>query len=184
MSKFAIGCIAAAVLAFPGLAMATVKTYSFNLDGSQQVPANPSSAVGSAQIMVDDVADTISFAVVAFNLGSAFTASHIHAAPAGSNGGVVFDLAANSDSMGPVTIGPVVVPASWSLAGVGKAAGGTLADDINAKPWNYYVNLHTALNPSGEIRGQLAPVPEGGTLAMMVAGLGVVGMLTKRRRAD
>ena len=48
-----------------------------------------------------------------------------------------------------------------------------------------YVNIHTALNPTGEIRGQLvqvAAIPEPETYALMLTGLGLVGWVAARRR--
>jgi hypothetical protein len=44
-----------------------------------------------------------------------------------------------------------------------------------------YINFHTALNPDGEIRGNLVPIPEPGTYAMILAGLGLMGFMARRR---
>lgn len=98
------------------------------------------------------------------------------------NAGVVFNLVTNADYAGPVMAGPFAIPNSYVLFGADKPAAGSLASEINAKPWLYYVNLHTSVFPGGEIRGQLAPVPEASTYAMMLGGLGLVGFMAARRR--
>ncbi len=43
-----------------------------------------------------------------------------------------------------------------------------------------YLNIHTSMNPSGEIRGQI--VPEPATLALILGGFAAAG-LARRRRA-
>lgn len=183
MFKQHFAAVALALSVLPLAAGATTTTYAINLSGLQEVPANGSAAAGSFQLTVNDVADTLTFALAAFNLSGAPTASHIHFAPAGSNGGIAYDLLGNADSSGPVMIGPFAVPGSFGYVGSNKPAGGSLADMINAAPWNYYVNLHSQAFPGGEIRGQLAPVPEPGTYALLAIGLGVVGVAARRRRA-
>jgi hypothetical protein len=72
--------------------------------------------------------------------GLTVTATHLHAAPFGSNGGVIVPLASTngSDWTGTVTL---------------SAANATALQ--NGKT---YLNAHTAANPGGEIRGQ-AVVP-------------------------
>lgn len=181
MSKILAVTLVAAGLALPLVAGATTKVYTLNLNGAQEFPANLSPAAGSAQITVDDTADTISFVLTAFTLQGSFMNAHIHGqALPGSNAGVVFGLLSNADAAGPVMVGSFVIPNSYALVGSNKAA--SAADAINAAPWMYYVNLHTNAYPGGEIRGQLAPVPEPSTYAMLLAGLGVVGFLAGRRR--
>ena len=165
-------------------ANAVTQVYSFNLDGLQEVPANASPAAGSAQFTIDDSADTITLVLTAFNLQGTFAAADIHGpAMAGVNALVVFGLTgANADHAGPVRAGPFPIANSYMLYGANKAAGPSLADMINAQPWMYYVNLQTSAYPGGEIRGQLAPVPEASTYAMMLGGLGLVGFMAARRR--
>lgn len=184
MNKALSAVLLAASLSLPVAANAATQVYSFNLDGLQEVPPNASPAAGSAQFTVDDTLDTITFVLTAFNLQGTFAAAHIHGpAMAGVNAGVVFSLTgANADYAGQVMAGPFAIPNSYMLYGANKAAGPSLADLINAQPWMYYVNLHTSAFPGGEIRGQMAPVPEASTYAMMLGGLGLVGFMAARRR--
>lgn len=180
MSLIRLTLVAAAIAALPLAAGAATKVYSFNLDGMQEVPPVATPAAGSAQVTVDDVAGTITFALAAFNLQGDFAAAHIHQAPAGVNGPVVFNLAANADAQGAVTIGSFVVPNSYALYGADKAS--SFAAAINAAPWNFYLNLHTQAFPGGEIRGQLAPIPEPSAAILLLAGLVLVAGAAQRRR--
>ncbi|MEM8759489.1 MAG: CHRD domain-containing protein [Pseudomonadota bacterium] len=73
--------------------------------------------------------------------GNPESAVHVHFAPAGQNGPILFNLAVtdNGDGSGSFS-GSIVV-----------------TDEQRAEfdAGNYYVNLHTEANPSGELRGQL-----------------------------
>ncbi len=177
----------AAMASIPVAASAMTVTYTVNMNGSKEVPANVSPAVGSGQFTIDDVAGTISFASASFALSGTPSGFHIHGpAPAGGIAGVVIDLAAIADVSGPVMFGSFAVPASYGAATTSpKLIGVPLATGINATPWLFYVNLHTTpLYGGGEIRSQLAPapVPEPATFGMLALGLAGIGFAVRRRR--
>ena len=108
------------------------------LSGSQQNPPVTTSASGTAIVTVN--AD-MTVSVVVTTTGIAATASHIHMAPAGQNGGVIVPFTKSGDN-------------SWSSAPGAKL---TEAQYAAYKAGNLYVNVHSAANPSGEIRGQIRP---------------------------
>lgn len=185
MSVFRLAPLVLALSLATGAASAATQVYSFNLNAQQEVPTNVSQAAGSMQITINDTTNVISYQFTGFNLLGSFTMAHIHRALAGVNGPVVYDLVPAADYSGPVTFGPnISIPNSWALLGQNEtnmSAGLGLL--INTTPWNYYVNIHTSVFTGGEIRGQLAPIPEPSTYAMFAAGLGVVGLMWRRRAA-
>jgi hypothetical protein len=128
------------------------------LSPANEVPANASTGSGNAisgGLSFDTDTSTLTFAIgygsaVGFtDLTGAATGMHIHAGAAGANGPVLFDLApvhfASVDpTKGGVIFGSVVYTAEQAA---------DLLAGLN------YVNIHTATNPGGEIRGQLIPDP-------------------------
>lgn len=96
-------------------------------------------------------ASTVDFAVTMANFPAGSTArlAHIHTGAAGVVGSVVVDTGLSPSA-------PVVMPAgtgSFSLSGVTVSAEDTMA--ILGNPAGYYFNVHSVLNGSGVIRGQL-----------------------------
>ena len=108
------------------------------LDAAQQVPPNDSKGTGTAQLMFDTETQKLEWTVEYTALTGAATAAHIHG-PA--------DPGQNAD---------VVVPFPGDLPSPIKGSA-TLTDaqatDLQAG--KYYVNIHTAANKGGEIRGQI-----------------------------
>jgi hypothetical protein len=122
------------------LSAASVMAQTANVDlrGSNEVPANPSTASGTGNISV--AADkSVSGSVT--TTGIEGRAAHIHTGAAGANGPVIVGLTKNGDN-------GWVVPPGAKLSDEQYAAyvAGTL-----------YVNVHSAAHPGGEIRGQLSP---------------------------
>jgi hypothetical protein len=128
----------ASLLALPAAAYADAPA-SVSLAGSAEVPAVTTAASGSAKIVV--TADhSVSGSITVS--GVAATMAHIHDGAAGKNGPVVVPLTKTSETSFEVPPGTRFTEAQYAS----YLAGG------------YYVNVHSAAHPGGEMRGQLVPV--------------------------
>lgn len=108
------------------------------LDGASEVPANTTAGKGTADIDYDPASKKLTWKVTYSGLTGPATAGHFHGpAEPGKNAGVAVPLA-------NVATSPVEGSATLTDA---------QAADLEAG--KYYVNIHTAANPGGEIRGQV-----------------------------
>lgn len=108
------------------------------LDGKSEVPANTSAGQGTAELDYDPASKKLSWKVTYSGLSGPATAAHFHGpAEAGKNGGVAVAIP-------NATASPVEGSATLTDA--------QAADLVAGK---YYINIHTAANPGGEIRGQV-----------------------------
>jgi hypothetical protein len=135
----AIGLLAAAG-AFTWANAASV-AYKATLGGAAEVPPVETPGKGTAQVSVDTATKQVTYRVEFSGLSGPAAASHIHCgALPGANAGVSLPLgAANPTS--PITGTATMTDAQYADLQAGKC----------------YVNVHTAANKGGEIRGQLAP---------------------------
>lgn len=146
---FTVLAVATALLALPALALATGGTFSATLSGDQEVPPVSTSASGSATVTISDDETSIDYEGATRACGD-LAAAHIHLGAAGVAGGVLLPLAA-----GPSPFSGTLTAADFTATGDVTTFDGAL-DAIRAG--NTYVNLHTAANPGGEIRGQLKTI--------------------------
>jgi hypothetical protein len=129
----AIGFVAVA-----GYAQAATETFKASLSGAAEVPPVTSTATGNAVVTFDTATKQITYTVTYSGLSGDATAAHIHCgAAAGANAGVAVPF--------PSTKSPISGTATLTDA---------QAADLEAG--KCYVNVHTAANKGGEIRGQLA----------------------------
>src|SRR5262249_636547 len=111
------------------------------LNGDSELPAVPTSATALGTISLEGT--NLSFQISFSGLSGPATASHFHmgASPTNNSGTVI----------------PLTVPAATS---------GTITGAMSLSPdqaatilsGHSYVNIHTANNPGGEIRGQVVPL--------------------------
>ena len=108
------------------------------LSGAQEVPPVNTQASGRSSITV--VGDkVITGQVETSNINA--TAAHIHEGASGQNG-------------------PVIIPLVKTGANVWSVPGNTVLSSSQFDSYrsgNLYINVHSAANPAGEIRGQLKP---------------------------
>jgi hypothetical protein len=110
---------------------------SSTLSSAAEVPPNQSTATGTLQGSYDKQSKLLSWKLVYSGLSGPATMAHFHGpAMAGENAGVVVPLA-----------NPASAAESTATLTDAQAA------DMLAGKW--YINVHTAANPGGEIRGQL-----------------------------
>jgi hypothetical protein len=108
------------------------------LDSKSEVPANASAGKGTADIDYDPATKKLSWKLTYSGLSGPATAAHFHGpAEPGKNAGVA-----------------VAIPNATASPAEGSATltDAQAADLMSGK---YYVNVHTAANPGGEIRGQV-----------------------------
>jgi hypothetical protein len=132
LATLALG--AAIVFASPALA----DKYKVTLDGKSEVPPNSSAGTGTADIDYDPATKKLTWKVTYSGLTGPATAAHFHGpAELGKNSGVAV---------------PIPNIASSPAEGSATLTDAQAADLLAGK---YYVNVHTAANPGGEIRGQV-----------------------------
>ena len=110
-----------------------------SMTGAQEVPGpGDTDGSGTAEITIVDATDNVCYDLNVRNVGPA-TAAHIHRGARGVAGPPVVTLEAPTDGGSEGCI----------------SAPGALADEIEANPAAFYVNVHNAEFPDGAVRGQL-----------------------------
>jgi len=139
------GAMVAAAVAFAGCSgmnmpmMSKTVSATNPMSGAQEVPPKAGAGSGTVKTTLDKDTRKLTWVVTYSGLSGPVTAGHFHG-PAGSgqNAGVVVPFTGSMAS-------PIEGSATLTEAQMA---------DLLAGKW--YANLHTAANPPGEIRGQVA----------------------------
>ncbi|QPF93964.1 CHRD domain-containing protein [Bradyrhizobium commune] len=137
MNKALLATLAlGAAVAFAGPASA--EKLKAVLDGKSEVPATTSGGTGAADLDYDAATKKLSWKVSYSGLSGPATAAHFHGpAETGKNAGVAV---------------PIPGIATSPTEGSATLTDAQASDLLSGK---LYVNIHTAANPGGEIRGQV-----------------------------
>ncbi len=131
----ALACAAAFALASP--AMAATVNLKADLKAASEVPPTDSKGTGSVTATFDTTSKQLSWKGTVSGLSGPATAAHFHAGEVGKNGGVAI---------------PIAGADKGSFEGSATLTDAQ-ADDLMGGKW--YVNVHTAANKGGEVRGQV-----------------------------
>lgn len=138
---YGLGGASTALLALTSRSQAATTTFKADLKGASEVPSNTTTGTGTATVTLDPATRKITWNVTFSGLTGPATAVHIHGpAPVGKNAGVLIWLS----TKGKTATSPVTGSATMTASQVSDLTSGQC-----------YVNVHTAANPGGEIRGQL-----------------------------
>jgi len=196
--------IVAAGAAAPTVAPAQSVTLGATLSGAQERPTPvTTTGFGVGRLTYDQALDQVFVTLTVRDL----TSNTIGVGPGGSSGHVHVITMENGN--GPIAL-PLVDPntliadpslvgvrafdysATFTFAQIGALAGanadilrtrliaaiGSSAGTLVAA----YFNVHTVDHPMGEIRGDLAVVPEPSTYALLGTGIAGLGLVARRRR--
>jgi hypothetical protein len=121
------------------------------LSGAQEVPLVTTAASGSATVTISNDLTRIDFSLSQTGLVN-IAGAHIHFGARGVNGGIMFTLS-SGDFTSPLT--GILTEADFTpITGVVDTFQEALGAIISGEA---YINVHTAANVGGEIRGQLGP---------------------------
>jgi hypothetical protein len=188
--RYMIAIAGAALLAATPAASA-VFVFDATMNGATEVPPNASPATGFSEVTYDSTTDALAVDLTwAGLIGGNPAASHIHCCSApGTNVNVALAFAGfpatTSGSYFHVfnLLDPSVYTTSFlTNFGGGTAAGARTALVSGMIAGEAYTNIHNSVFPGGEIRGQLAPVPEPASWVIMIAGFGLLGGAFRIRR--
>ena len=137
LSRAAAALTIGTMLATASPAFAEMMTMKVTLDAAQEVPPNDSAGKGTADVSFDTESKKLDWTLEYSGLTDEATAAHFHGPAAKGE---------NAD---------VAVPIEDPKSGAKGSATLTDAQAADLTAGRYYINVHTAAHPDGEIRGQV-----------------------------
>jgi len=147
---FAVFLVALLAFAVSSAYAAPPMNFRAHLAGGNEVPLVETQAQGQAVFQLNKDGSELSYKLIVANIEDVF-AAHIHSAPPDVNGPIIAGLYTGGLIEGRFS--GVLAQGVITEASLGEAAFAELLEQIMSG--NTYVNVHTAANPAGEVRGQI-----------------------------
>jgi len=144
MQKFTLKQLILAIVLVSGFTtgvQATVYTFDLALSGQEEVPPNPSTAMGNLTGTYNSATNVLDFNLIFNGLSGTTTIAHFHHAGPGMNG--------------PAQIQLLGFPLGVNSGNYADAYILTPEQESQLLSGLWYINIHTTEYPGGEIRGQL-----------------------------
>ena len=135
-------------LAILAMALAACASVNVGLSGANESPSVNTSASGKGHINVHTDGWVTGWITTT---GVKGTAAHLHTGAAGTNGPVAVPLVRNDSERSALMVNG---DEGWSVPHNARL---TAAQYESFKKGEVYVNVHSAANKAGEVRGQLKP---------------------------
>ena len=158
MRRVLIAVATVLVLGAAMTAQAQTITLTANLSGNNETPGVLTGAFGTATVTWDTATQTVSWVIDVWNMPSGTNNAHFHVGGPGLAGPTVVNIAF-----------PANASNDFRLTGSATATNLLVRGDQGIRSWDdfaqsllggqTYINIHSAVNPGGEIRGQVLRVP-------------------------
>jgi hypothetical protein len=139
-------------------AQAQTIRFTAALSGANETPGIITGAFGTATVTLDTATQTLSWNIDVYNLPSGINNAHFHVAGPGVAGPTVVNIPFTANQSNDFNLNGSATPAQL-----------TPRADQGIRSWDdfmqalqggqTYINIHTAVNGGGEIRGQVIRVP-------------------------
>ena len=146
------------IFALTGSAEAQTTRFTATLSGASETPGVVTGAWGVADVTWDEATQTLSWIIDVFNMPSGTTNAHFHVGGPGVAGPTVVNIAF-----------PAQISNDYRLTGSATATNLLARADQGIRSWEdlkqslfggqLYINVHSSVNPGGEVRGQVLRVP-------------------------
>ena len=198
-NKLIVATLLAAVVLIAARPAGAVTVFRAIIENEQEVASPPvpdqvPHSGGIGDFVLNDAGTALSYDITLFgldidglqtpnNANDNANRFHIHAAPAGSNGGIVYGMKDPNHDLDDLVINPVTGRITGVWDGT-EGNGTTLAAQlVNLLSNGLYFNVHTPDFPGGEVRGQiLLRVPESGTFVLLLFGVTCAALMGVARR--